>query len=363
MFQEGAQFHFSRKMFCDNVHRVPKRESSHLFFFHGSFDVMNIPSLEFVDPSGLSDVEGDLRDKIQENDRLLERHGGKTQSPVNTAGLQLEEFRPSVMERAMENLKPCIEETSKYLRDTAKKVKPVGRKRAALGKESKKRAKVSLDEERIQSYPIEFIEKSEARHVCLGQCIRQIPVEKVDDISPGDHLVYQRPGYQHHAIVVCINKTDSFIADITVIHKTGNAGDVFLGLVKYVLTIGQSSPKGRLMEEKFDSVDVRSTCLFVVKYKTYPYTPEQIIQRARDQLDKSKSSDYNLANNNCEHIVTWCVTGEWYSDQINSLWINVRNKFKPFCEDTASLEKIEGMRQCELICDECYSNCKSGKTK
>ncbi|XP_048769997.2 uncharacterized protein LOC125676133 [Ostrea edulis] len=320
---------------------------------------MSIQSLEFVDPSGLSDIEEKMRDRIQNNERLLERKGKTSQRSVNTSS-QLEEFRPSVIEREMEYIKPCIDKTSQYLRATDNQIKSSGRKRTVTGKESNKRAKVSLDEEKICSYPMEFIEKSEARRVCLGRCIQQIAVVKVDDISPGDHLVYQRPGYQHHAIVVSINKIDKFTADVIVIHKSGNAGDVFQGLIKYVLTIGQSSPKGRLMEEKFENVDVRSTCLFVVKYKTYPYTPEQIIQRARDQLDKSKSSEYNLANNNCEHIVTWCVTGEWYSDQINSLWINVRNRLKPFCEDTASLEKLEDMRRCELICDECYSKCKTG---
>lgn len=197
----------------------------------------------------------------------------------------------------------------------------------------------------------------------MGKCIRQVPVNKVDDIHPGDHLVYQRSGYQHHAVVVSVTKIDDDHADITVIHKSGNANDVIYGLLKFVATVGQSSPKGRLMEEKFENVHVRETQLFVVKYQTYPYSPEKIIQRARDELKKSKSSEYNLNNNNCEHIVTWCVTGEWYSDQINSLWINVMNKFKPFCEDTPSLEKVEDMKRCELICDKCYSKCKLEKSK
>ncbi|XP_061176065.1 uncharacterized protein LOC133185017 [Saccostrea echinata] len=327
---------------------------------------MDVTSLEFLDPSGLSDIETNLKERIQKNENLLERKSKHPKRSINIFS-ELEEFRPSVFEREMENLKPCIEETSKYLADIDRKQADLRRKfnsthHLVKKQEVRKKKKLSLDEETSVSYPIELIEKEEAVRVCLGKCLRQIQIERVDDINPGDHLVYQRPGYQHHAIVVNIKKVDDITADITVIHKSGDGLDVVQGLIRYVLTIGQSSPKGRLKEETFESVNVTKSCLFIVKYKTNPYSPDQIIKRAREQLDKSKSSEYNLANNNCEHIVTWCVTGEWYSDQINSLWINVMNKFKPFCEDTASLEKVEDMRRCELICDECYLKCKTKKT-
>ncbi|XP_062579016.1 uncharacterized protein LOC134240920 isoform X2 [Saccostrea cucullata] len=327
---------------------------------------MDVTSLEFVDPSGLSDIEENLKKRIEKNERLLERKTKHLKRFVNETTSGLEEFRASVFEREMENLKPCIEKTSKYLTETNIKQGNLQRKfytKNHHANEDKKRRKSPMKEEMCISYPIELIEKAEATRVCLGKCLRQLRVERVNEINPGDHLVYQRPGYQHHAVVVDIRNVDDMTADLTVIHKSGNGLDVINGIMRYICTIGQSSPKGRLKEEKFECVNVKETCLYIIKYKTNPYSPDQIIQRARDQLDKSKSSEYNLAKNNCEHIVTWCVTGEFYSDQINSLWINVMNKFKPFCEDTASMEKVEDMRRCELICDECYSNCKEVKTK
>lgn len=314
-------------------------------------------SLEFIDPSELDDIKMWLETGIQENERRL------TRARITFIDkLELDEFRPSIFEKEMEIIEPCIKRTSKYLKKhNTKQVKDT--KRSITCQKSARSNVQKLCEDFTDEYPIELIEKTEAQKVCLGKCIRQVPVNKVDDIHPGDHLVYQRSGYQHHAVVVSVTKIDDDHADITVIHKSGNANDVIYGLLKFVATIGQSSPKGRLMEEKFENVHVRETQLFVVKYQTYPYSPEKIIERARDELKKSKSSEYNLNNNNCEHIVTWCVTGEWYSDQINSLWINVMNKFKPFCEDTPSLEKVEDMKRCELICDKCYSKCKLEKSK
>lgn len=314
-------------------------------------------SLEFIDPSELDDIKMGLETGIQENERRL------TRARITFIDkLELDEFRPSIFEKEMEIIEPCIKRTSKYLKKhNTKQVKDT--KRSITCQKSARSNVQKLCEDFTDEYPIELIEKTEAQKVCLGKCIRQVPVNKVDDIHPGDHLVYQRSGYQHHAVVVSVTKIDDDHADITVIHKSGNANDVIYGLLKFVATVGQSSPKGRLMEEKFENVHLRETQLFVVKYQTYPYSPEKIIQRARDELKKSKSSEYNLNNNNCEHIVTWCVTGEWYSDQINSLWINVMNKFKPFCEDTPSLEKVEDMKRCELICDKCYSKCKLEKSK
>lgn len=315
-------------------------------------------SLEFIDPSELDEIKMGLETGIQENERRLTKA-----RIIFIDKLELDEFRPSIFEREMEIIEPCIKRTSKYLNNHRIKQRKDANKSTNYQKSAKSEVQEFCEDHVAELYPIEFIEKTEAQKVCLGKCIRQVLVNKVDDIHPGDHLVYQRSGYQHHAVVVHVTKIDDDHADITVIHKSGNAGDVIYGLLKFVATIGQSSPKGRLMEEKFENVHVRETQLFVVKYQTYPYSPEKIIQRARDELNKSKSSEYNLNNNNCEHIVTWCVTGEWYSDQINSLWINVRNKFKPFCEDTPSLEKVEDMKRCELICDECYSKCKLEKSK
>lgn len=259
-------------------------------------------SLEFIDPSELDEIKMGLETGIQENERRLTKA-----RIIFIDKLELDEFRPSIFEREMEIIEPCIKRTSKYLNKHKRKQRKDANKSTNYQKSAKSEVQEFCEDYVAELYPIEFIEKTEAQKVCLGKCIRQVLVNKVDDIHPGDHLVYQRSGYQHHAVVVHVTKIDDDHADITVIHKSGNAGDVIYGLLKFVATIGQSSPKGRLMEEKFENVHVRETQLFVVKYQTYPYSPEKIIQRARDELNKSKSSEYNLNNNNCEHIVTWCV--------------------------------------------------------
>lgn len=215
-------------------------------------------SLEFIDPSELDEIKMGLETGIQENECRLTKA-----RIIFIDKLELDEFRPSIFEREMEIIEPCIKRTSKYLNNHRKDAN-----KSTNNQKSTKREVQECCEDLISElYPTEFIEKTEAQKVCLGKCIRQVLVNKVDDIHPGDHLVYQRSGYQHHAVVVYVTKIDDDHADITVIHKSGNAGDVIYGLLKFVATIGQSSPKGRLMEEKFENVHVRETQLFVVKYQ------------------------------------------------------------------------------------------------
>ena len=58
----------------------------------------------------------------------------------------------------------------------------------------------------------------------------------------------------------------------------------------------------RSLEDFADNDD-----LYVVS-KSSPYTPDEIIERARKRYNKGKKN-YNLLWNNCENFATWCRCG------------------------------------------------------
>jgi hypothetical protein len=51
----------------------------------------------------------------------------------------------------------------------------------------------------------------------------------------------------------------------------------------------------------------------VVEHPKSPYSPAEIIQRARSRLGEN---DYRLLTNNCEHFCNWCLNGFSHSEQV-----------------------------------------------
>lgn len=72
-------------------------------------------SLEFIDPSELDEIKMGLETGIQENERRLTKA-----RIIFIDKLELDEFRPSIFEREMEIIEPCIKRTSKYLNNHKK---------------------------------------------------------------------------------------------------------------------------------------------------------------------------------------------------------------------------------------------------
>jgi hypothetical protein len=55
----------------------------------------------------------------------------------------------------------------------------------------------------------------------------------------------------------------------------------------------------------------------VRQYKTRTYSGEESIERARARLGEAL---YHPFFNNCEHFVTWCITGKTRSTQVDLLF-------------------------------------------
>ena len=118
----------------------------------------------------------------------------------------------------------------------------------------------------------------------------------------GDILAVQRKNaiYIHYGI---------YVGDNQVVHFSGPVGD------------DVNNP---------ENVQIRKTSLEdflrgdplkiqVIDETRRKFTPEQVVQRALDNVGKSEvvTGKYNFVMNNCEHFATWCVYGRGDSHQIH----------------------------------------------
>ncbi|PIK39788.1 hypothetical protein BSL78_23366 [Apostichopus japonicus] len=114
-------------------------------------------------------------------------------------------------------------------------------------------------------------------------------VKDVNKLQHGDHIVFRRAKiYDHHAIFLHISEKEK--GNIKVIHWTGPPSRIKCEDVSF--------PKGgvrRVQYPKSDPADV-------------------VVARAYDMLFNS-SQVYDLANNNCESLATFCKIGKAFSIQ------------------------------------------------
>jgi len=113
----------------------------------------------------------------------------------------------------------------------------------------------------------------------------------------GDHLVTPRTGYSHHGL---------YVGDGMVIHYSGLADGVSSGAIE--LTSFEAFHCGR-------AVRVRH-------YRQRKYSRDQSVSRAYSRLGED---GYNVVLNNCEHFVSWCITGRHSSEQVNRVATSVAN--------------------------------------
>ena len=109
------------------------------------------------------------------------------------------------------------------------------------------------------------------------------------DLQPGDHLVSLRLGYSHHGL---------YVGNGTVIHYAGpNKG-------------GQRAAVESVALEDFAPGAMAYTRPHPIRH----FSRAQAVARARRRIGERH---YNLAFNNCEHFVNWCINGVHLSRQVN----------------------------------------------
>ncbi|XP_063402793.1 uncharacterized protein LOC134686888 [Mytilus trossulus] len=157
-------------------------------------------------------------------------------------------------------------------------------------------------------------DESEAGRSCMD-CIKPVQVKTWKEINQGDHIILSRSFYDHHAIVVRVfppNDDNSNQVDLEIIHQTNSA----MGAVRDSIR-----RKGKLAKLKraTETVNLKTDIVRVCKYwgSIKPRSPEEVVKRAIEALHGAKEEfAYDIWDNNCEHFVSWCVTGKKLSIQI-----------------------------------------------
>jgi Lecithin retinol acyltransferase len=116
------------------------------------------------------------------------------------------------------------------------------------------------------------------------------PLSPDQEPQRGDHLVVSWRGFAHHGI---------YLGGGRVIHY--NARVYQLARRPVEETDMQEFAEGRRV--------------FIVAHAESVYDADQVIERARSRLGEDR---YHLLNNNCEHLVEWCLHGIARSFQVES---------------------------------------------
>ena len=107
-------------------------------------------------------------------------------------------------------------------------------------------------------------------------------------MNAGDHIFVNRTGYSHHGL---------YIGNDEVIHYEGASLEQRGGLVCWVSL------------QEFSAGDK----VYVQSYPFRVFDAGDSVLRAKEQLGAER---YNLAFNNCEHFVCWCIMGISFSQQV-----------------------------------------------
>ena len=130
-------------------------------------------------------------------------------------------------------------------------------------------------------------------------------INHIQVLTKGDHIMFDRGSYFHHAIVLGVFPLENKIA---VIH----------------FTPGQHR-EGEIKKELLTRHKEHGT-LFRLTYRALTEsTPDHVVLRA--MLIEQKGLDYNLIGRNCEHLATWCKTGIWCSGQVKNSVVQVSRQF------------------------------------
>ena len=133
-------------------------------------------------------------------------------------------------------------------------------------------------------------------------------IKDINILTKGDHIMFDRGSYSHHAIVLSVIPDES---KIKVIHFTSDKGT-----------------KAKIMEEEIIRHKEHGTLLRLNYRTTTESEPDHVISRAT--LVEKEGFVYNLFVSNCEHLATWCKTGIWNSGQVKDLAVYMSKQFISF---------------------------------
>lgn len=174
--------------------------------------------------------------------------------------------------------------------------------------------------------------QKELTHSYCTYCTKYKRILSVEDVNRGDSIRFQkyRGLYYHHAIVKKVVQIDPTSFELTLIH-----------LQKCGIPI-----MTKVIEDR-KQYNFNQTIIEKVFYKSNPFSPDQIVQRAEEYMKvNSKAKFYNIAGNNCEHISSEIAQDVSVSPQVISKLDHVTSGiswiFQVFCKFFSKLVRIPG---------------------
>lgn len=118
----------------------------------------------------------------------------------------------------------------------------------------------------------------------------------LNDLPVGAHLVSPRWGYLHHGI---------YAGHGRVIHYAG---------------FNRPLSRGPIEEVSFDRF-AQGRAVHRRPWAEPRFSGDAVVERARSRLGESR---YRFWTNNCEHLATWCVSGQSRSAQVDAVTTPLR---------------------------------------
>nr|XP_022290015.1 uncharacterized protein LOC111101719 isoform X2 [Crassostrea virginica] len=182
-------------------------------------------------------------------------------------------------------------------------------------------------------------------------CLEMNPVSSGEELDEGDHIVFHKPLYEHHAIITA-KEGNSF----TLVEATNSATGA---------STGSLSGGGKaLIQSSTKQLDFQNERISVVIYKTR-LRKEKTVERAKNAFVSREWTEdyrYHFFQNNCEHFARYCTTGHKCSMQVTTVKLKLlyylwRSYIYATILTDAELDEFllfQFFKKNNMICEDCY---------
>lgn len=181
------------------------------------------------------------------------------------------------------------------------------------------------------------------------ECVKTVPVLTIDQLEPGDHVIFCGAVYDHHGILMSKNESENK-KTLEIAEASTTSSRLVLGISKFC----GSKARVQINKKEFDFATQK---ICAVEYR-HRLSKTETVQRAQhfiDQNEENGSYKYNLLDNNCEHFAISCATGKNISVQVTKFrlaWKLFRER--GFIGLSDELERNSTAFDINLICRDCY---------
>lgn len=197
------------------------------------------------------------------------------------------------------------------------------------------------------AYDDERIDEEKAK--CI-ECVKIVPVISINNLEPGDHIVFRNVNYDHHGIITSIKGSGS----LEIIEVTNTSAGASSGVSSSSLPISAKSKAN--IQRNTITLNFKKENIALVYYKER-LPKDRTVERAKHYAKENSSFNYHLFSNNCEHFATYCVTGHRFSLQVSKFKLVfgmlLRTGFRGISNEK---KRNEVLHERQLICHSCFEH-------